>query len=205
MKHPPLYGIDLCTDTTTSQIDTTRHRIVCIGISTASGEEIYEGDEREILHLVDHRIAILPPGILVTWQGSILDFPLLAARAHHAGIELGLRLRPDHRPAPPSVLRPFDHPWCADWFSHEHLELRRIYDANARWWHPIRSKLDPESLIPPADALANRDPSHDARLARALAERRWMQARKHVDRMPKRSTWSPPLEATDPETHRIAT
>lgn len=194
MSQPLVYGFDLCTDTTDSAIDPAIHRITKIGLSTSAGEEVYDGEEGEILHLVDHRLAVLPPGVLVTWQGSILDLPLFAARAARAGLEGGLRLRPDHRPAPASVLRHLEHPWCSDWYSHRHLELRRVYDASNRWWNPMRNKLDPESMIPPADALARRDPSRDARLARVLAERRWGQARKYLDRMPERADWTPPVE-----------
>ncbi len=194
MPQPLVYGFDLCTDTVTSSIDPTVHRITKIGLSTPSGEEIYDGEEGEILHLVDHRLAVLPPGVVVSWQGSILDFPLFAERAKRVGLECGLRLRPDHRPAPDSVLVDLAHPWCSDWYSHQHLELRRVYDASNRWWNPMRSKLDPESMIPPADDLVPRDPSRDARLARVLAERRWAQARRHIDRMPERATWTPPSD-----------
>ena len=192
MSHPLLYGFDLCTDTMTSLIDPARHRITKVGLSTSSGEEVYDGEEGEILHLVDHRLAALPPGILVSWQGSILDFPLFVERARRVGLECGLRLRPDHRPAPDSVLAGLPHPWCSDWYSHRHLELRRVYDASNRWWNPMRSKLDPESMIPPADDLARRNPARDARLARVLAERRWHQAKKFIDRMPERASWTPP-------------
>lgn len=204
MSHPLVYGFDLCTDTTTSIIDPEVHRITKVGLSTPSGEEVYQGEEGEILHLVDHRLAALPPGVLVSWQGSILDFPLFAARARAVGLECGLRLRPDHRPAPDSVLADLDHPWCCDWYSHRHLELRRVYDASNRWWNPMRSKLDPETMIPPADDLASRDPSRDARLARVLAERRWQQARKFIDRMPERAEWTPPSpEAVDDDQLRV--
>lgn len=192
MPQPLVYGFDLCTDTTTSIIDPAQHRITKVGLSTPSGEEVYDGEEGEILHLVDHRLAVLPPGVLVSWQGSILDFPLFDERAKRVGLRCGLRLRPDHRPAPTSVLAGLSHPWCGDWYSHRHLELRRIYDAGNRWWNPMRNKLDPETMIPPADDLASRDPSRDARLARVLAERRWPQAKKYIDRMPERADWTPP-------------
>lgn len=198
MSQPLVYGFDLCTDTTGSAIDPAINRITKIGLSTPAGEEIYDGEEGEILHLVDHRLAVLPPGVLVTWQGSILDLPLFTARAAATGLESGLRLRPDHRPAPASVLLDIEHPWCSDWYSHRHLELRRVYDTGNRWWNPMRNKLDPESMIPPPDALVCRDPSRDARLARVLAERRWPQARKYVDRMPERASWVPPHDSVQP-------
>ncbi len=175
-------------------IDRARHRITKIVISTPAGEEVYEGDEGEVLHLVDHRIAVLPPGIVVTWQGSILDFPLIVDRARTNGLETGIRLRADHRPAPTSALEGLEHPWCSDWYSHRHLELRRVYDASARWWKPIRSKLDPEALTPASEASTAPEPARDARLARVLAERRWGQAKKLIDRMPAPANWTPPLD-----------
>lgn len=197
MSRPPLYGFDLCTSASSTSVDSARDRITRIGLSTPAGEEIYEGDEGEILHLIDHRMAILPPGILVSWQGSLLDFPLLVRRARHTGLETGIRLRPDRRPAPPSVIVGLEHPWCSAWYSHQHLELRRVYDTGERWWNPMRNKLDTELLIPLPDTLAEHDPAHDARLARSLAERRWSQARKFIDRMPPPATWTPPTDTVD--------
>lgn len=194
MPRPPLYGFDLCTDAADAVVDGNRHRITRVGISTDRGDEVYEGDEGEILHLVDHRLAVLPPGVLISWQGSLLDFPLIQRRAEHHRLETGLRLRPDHRDAPRSILAGLKHPWCSAWYSHQHIELRRVYDSSERWWKPLRSKLDPESLIPPPDALVAHDPARDARLARSLAERRWAQAKRYVDRMPAPSTWTPPTE-----------
>ncbi len=195
LSSPPLYGFDLLTDATGTDIDPSVNRILKVGLSTTSGDEIYEGEEGEVLQLVDHRLAVLPPGVLVTWQGSVLDLPLFYLRSKVWGMSPGLRLRPDHRAAPPSVVLSVTHPWCADWHGHKHLELRRVYAAASRWWHPLRNRLDPETLIPPSNDLAPRDPCKDANLARCLAERRWSQARKSLDRMPERAGWTPePVE-----------
>lgn len=184
MSPPPLYGFDLLTDATGPQIDAARNRIVRVGLSTPAGTTVYDGDEAEVIQLVDHRLAVLAPGVIVTWQGSLLDLPLFSMRSRAVGVVPGLRLRADHRAAPPSVVKDVDHPWCAQWHHHAHLELRRVYDNEARWWNPLRNRLDPESMIPPANALARRDPGRDADLARCLAERRWARARKSIDRMP---------------------
>ena len=203
MITPPLYGFDLLTDATEHYIDPARHRILKVGISTPSGDHVYDGEEGEVLQLVDHRLALLPPGVIVTWQGSLVDLPLFHLRSRALGMSPGLRLRADHRAAPPSVLKDIEHPWCADWHGHQHLELRRVYDESSRWWNPLRSRLDPESMIPPSNDLARRDPCKDARLARSLAERRWQQARKSVDRMPERADWLPPVdEGCEPRSRR---
>lgn len=203
---PPLYGFDLVTDTADAFVDATRHRILTVGISAANGEEVFEAsDETELLTLVDRRLAELPAGVIVTWQGSLLDLPLFSVRCRAAGVTPGLRLRPDHRPSPPSVLLDLDHPWCANWYGHQHLELRRVYDSAGRWWNPLRSRLDPETMIPPSNDLASRDPRKDARLARALAERRWARARKSIDRMPERADWIHPSTVTGSVEHRTGT
>ncbi len=83
-----------------------------------------------------------------------------------------------------------DHPSCSDWYSHRHLELRRFYDTGARWWDPMRDKLDPSS-----ESSTAPDVCRFARLARVLAVRRWEQASRFVDRMPEPASWTPPSES----------
>jgi len=192
--HPLIYGLDLTTNAASTTVDSTVHRITSVALSTSAGEEIYNGDEGEILHLVDHRVAVLPPGVLVTWQGSVFDFPLIVRRARRRGLETGIRLRADHRPAPLGALDNLDHAWCSDWYSHRHLELRRVYDAEARWWNPVQSRAGAEPTTAPSDSSVRHRPTRDARLARVLAERRWATAQQFIDRMPPAANWTPPFE-----------
>lgn len=178
---PPIYGIDVITDAVGSSIDATSDRIVAIGLSLSTATELFDGPERDLLSLLDERLEGLPVGIIATYNGSLLDLPLIARRARERGLDLGLRLRADRRAAPESPLADLDHAVCGAWGPHQHLDLRRVYDEGRR---PKRGRFDPEMLMPVADELTDRDPCRDATLARRLSERRWAQAKKFVDRMP---------------------
>lgn len=180
VAQPPIYGIDVITDAVGSTIDSVRDRIVAIGLSMPTSTELFDGPESDLLKLLDQRLAELPPGIVVTFNGSLLDLPLIARRAKQLRINIDLRVRTDRRAAPESPLKDLDHAVCAAWGPHEHLDLRRVYDQGRR----KRGRFDPEMLMPVADELTDRDPCRDAMLTRRLSERRWNQARKYIDRMP---------------------
>ncbi len=183
---PPIYGFDLITDVVGSVVDPAVHRVQAIAVSTARSTELLaDDDEASLLENLDVFLHSLEPGVISTWNGSLLDLPFLAFRADANGVSLGLTTRPDRRSAPDSPILDLDNAVCGSWDHHQHLDLRRVYAAVSRWRK--RGRLDPESLIPPANELAPRDPIKDARLARHLAERRWSQARKFVDRMPDRA------------------
>ncbi len=157
--------------------------IVGAGLSTVDGDEFYDGSERRILSILDQRFAVLDPGIITTWNGSILDLPLLRARAKALELGLGLRIRPDRRrnlrlvgrsdtdqrPAFQVGRTPAGgaRPMSGAWHQQRHLDLRWVYDHVAS-----------------ADELASPDPCRGAHLARSLAERRWNRARRHLDRIP---------------------
>ncbi|MEM9562966.1 MAG: hypothetical protein AAGA93_10130 [Actinomycetota bacterium] len=197
---PPLYGLAISFDRRPEPIDPTDEVervdeaivldpyasvIVGAGLSTVDGDEYYEGPERRILSLLDQRFAVLEPGIITTWNGSILDLPLLGARARALDIGLGLRICPDRRrnlrlvgrtdPAP--ARRPAfqigrtptggTRPVSGAWHHQRHLDLRWVYGD-----------------VTEADEATSPDPCRGAHLARALAERRWNRARRHLDRMP---------------------
>lgn len=164
-------------------LDPSDSVIVGAGLSTVDGDEFYDGSERRILSILDQRFAVLDPGIITTWNGSILDLPLLRARAKALQLGLGLRIRPDrrrnlrvggrgtveHRPAF-QVGRTANgdaRPVSGAWHRQRHLDLRWVYDHVAS-----------------ADELTSPDPCRGAHLARSLAERRWSRARRHLDRIP---------------------
>ncbi len=191
LVRPPIYGLDIVVDTNALPdkpntddvyvLDPANSTIVAAGISTIDGDEYYDGTERRILSILDQRFAVLDPGIISTWNGSVLDLPFLRARAEHLSIGLGLRLRPDRRrgPRPVHTGRPRPgvqvgpatdgptRPVCGAWHRQRHLDLRWVYGATAS-----------------ADELFDRDPRRGAHLARSLAERRWARARRHLDRIP---------------------
>jgi hypothetical protein len=198
---PPIYGLDIAFESRAGVadpgplgaedgvvvLDPYDSVIVAAGISTIDGDEYYDGSERRILSILDQRFAVLDPGIITTWNGSILDLPLLRARARALELGLGLRIRPDRRrtlrlvgrtPARiPTTPRPAFQvgqtpaggvrPVSGAWHHQRHLDLRWVYGDDAT----------PEDLTSP-------DPCRGAHLARSLAERRWNRARRHLDRMP---------------------
>lgn len=178
---PPIYGIDVITDAVGSCIDASRDRILAIGLSVATAAELFDGPEADLLALLNDRLEALPPGVIATYNGSLLDLPLIARRARRRGVSIDLRVRADRRASPDSPLVDLDHAVCGAWGHHQHLDLRRVYDEGRR---PKRGRFDPEMLMPVADELTDRDPCRDAALARRLSERRWAQAKKFVDRMP---------------------
>lgn len=161
--------------------------IVAAGISTPDGDELYDGAEQRILSILDRRFAALEAGIFATWNGSVLDLPLLRARARALQLDLGLRIRPDRRgslravdgrvadptPAPYQVGRAAGggpRPVSGAWHDQRHLDLRRV---GAHYDSP--------------------DPCRGAHQARSLADRRWNRARRHLDRFPNPTT---PVEGT---------
>ena len=202
---PPIYGLDIAFEHRSLERRSTGDRqrrqrpngdpdgvdvldpvesvIVGAGLSTVDGDEFYDGSERRILSILDQRFAVLEPGIISTWNGSILDLPLLRARAKALELGLGLRIRPDRRrnlrlanrsggdPRPAFQVGPAAageaRPVSGAWHRQRHLDLRWVYDHVAT-----------------ADELTSRDPCRGAHLARSLAERRWNRARRHLDRLP---------------------
>jgi hypothetical protein len=178
---PAVYGLDLVTDASGPLVDPFTNRIVAVGLSSARGDERFDGDERELLAALDTRLMALPAGVVVTWHGSVLAIPLLAARARAQRIHLGLVLEPDRRSAPPSPVRGVETAVRSRWGHHAVLDLQRVYEPEVSRWRLRRRERDPETLIPPTDELTPRDPCRDARLARSLTERRWSQARRHID------------------------
>lgn len=87
---PPLVGFDIETDTSTGGLDPSTSRIVAVGLSTPTGDEVYDGTEAELLTAVDRRLRELAGGILVTWNGSAFDLPFVAHRARLLDTPIGL-------------------------------------------------------------------------------------------------------------------
>ena len=191
LVRPPIYGLDIIVDAKSLPdkpniddvfvLDPSSSTVVAAGISTIDGDEYYDGDERRILSILDQRFAVLDPGIISTWNGSVLDLPFLRARARVLRMGLGLRVRPDRRRAPRPTRNHHSQPTvqvgdrnlgagkpvCGAWHRQRHLDLRWVYGEDAS-----------------TDELLGPDPRRGAHLARSLAERRWTRARRHLDRIP---------------------
>jgi DNA polymerase elongation subunit (family B) len=89
---PPIYGLDIETDTSVNGLDPAVGGIVTVALSSPSGDEVFDGPEIDMLAAVDARLAGLAPGVLATWNGAFFDLPFLADRAAYHGVALGLRL-----------------------------------------------------------------------------------------------------------------
>lgn len=192
----PIYGLDIETDTTIDGLDPAVAAVVTVALSTADGDEVLDGPERELFLALDKRLAALPPGILATWNGAVFDLPFLADRAARMRLVGGLRLRFD--PHISSRRRPLrGHPgaYRGRWYQHRHLDGYRLYRGDLRRVLDVSCSLKSVArlvgLTPvevdrarihalPVDELAAYVAS-DARLARVLVERRWPGAARFAD------------------------
>ena len=124
----PAYGLDIETDTARGGLDPRRCRVLAAAIAGPSGRSVFTGTERAVIADLDELLASLPPGLIVTWNGSAFDLPFLATRARRAGVETGLRLALDPGIAmshPP--LAGHEGAYRAAWYAHRHLDAYRAY------------------------------------------------------------------------------
>jgi hypothetical protein len=195
-RKPPVYGLDIETDTTVDGLDPGVAAIVTIALSGDSIDQVFTGDEVAILSELDHCLREIKPGVLATWNGSAFDLPFINDRAHLYGIPSGLALRLDpsisgrHPPLPGH-----DGAYRARWYRHRHLDAYRVYCSDVG--PSLRMSCSLKSIARlvglrtvEVDRGRIHDLSHealhayaasDARLARILAERRWATASRHID------------------------
>lgn len=191
-----IYGLDIETDVSTDGLDPAVASVRAIALSGRTFDDLFVGDEADLLRQLDDRLGALPLGVIATWNGSAFDLPFLADRARILGVELGLRLRLDrgltlHRAPLPGHAGAYR----ASWYDHGHLDTFRIYGAPATAAQrlSLRSIGRLVGIGAPStartrthdlgnEALHACAPS-DARLARVLAERRWPAAARMIDRV----------------------
>lgn len=183
MRTPPIYGLDFLTTSQEEAIDPQHDRIIAIGLSTEGGTELYDGEEADLLDLADRRLGLLPVGVLATWFGSLIGFPLLDHRRDDLEVHLQLNIAPDRRAMPEGPFLNLDHPSMVNWRGHQHLDLGRVY-SSGMGRRRSRSQGDQRTSVPEARDLARHDPEQGAQLVRQMTERRWHQCRKLVDRVP---------------------
>lgn len=165
----PVYGLDIEVDTSIDGLDPARSCVRTVALSFSGLDEEYTGPEHEVLADLDARLAGLEPGVIATWNGAAFDLPFLADRAGLWDMRLGLVLQPD-RGTSAHLPMLHGHPcaYRATWHQHGHIDAYRLYghddtDVGAEVLHACARS--------------------DARLARALVERRWATAARHVDRL----------------------
>lgn len=198
---PPLYGLDIETDTATDGLDPRVSRVLAVAVVGPAGEVVLtDPDEARLLDRLDWHLAGLEPGVLVTWNGAAFDLPFLADRAAHLAVPLGLRLAldptlPVRRPCLPGHAGAYR----AAWHGHAHLDAYRLFRADvipalgcsgslktvarACGLRPVEADAARVHELGPADLAAY--VCSDARCARELAARRWASARHAVDRLPR--------------------
>jgi hypothetical protein len=206
MREPPLYGLDIETDTSVDGLDPATSAVVAVAVTGADpgGDRVLLGDEPTLLRELDDHLRDLPPGVLVTWNGSGFDLPFLHHRSVVLGIPIGLRIEAD---APtgagptaagepePARRRPRV---VGVWGDHLHLDGYRLYRADVGRSLGLSCGLKPLSrLVGLRPVEVRREGIHllddrqlreyvasDARLARDLVARRMPAAWRWVDRVP---------------------
>ncbi|HWJ99026.1 MAG TPA: hypothetical protein VNQ33_12760 [Acidimicrobiales bacterium] len=191
-----IYGLDIETDNSEDGLDPAVASVRAVALSGQTFDELYVGDEADLLRALDARLAGLPTGVVATWNGSAFDLPFLADRARILGIDLGLKLCLDRRltlhraPLPGHA-----GAYRASWHEHGHLDTFRIYgDADgAAQRLSLRSlgrfvRIGSHDVHPARTQTLSNEALHacapsDARLARVLAERRWPAAARMIDRV----------------------
>lgn len=189
-----IFGLDIETDNSEDGLDPAVASVRAIALSGRTFDDLFVGDEADLLRQLDDRLAELPAGVIATWNGSAFDLPFLADRARILGVGLGLKLRLDkrltlHRAPLPGHAGAYR----ASWHDHGHLDTFRVYGGPAT----AAQRLSLRSLgrfVGIGDAQVRRNPTQtlcnealhacapsDARLARVLAERRWPAAARCVD------------------------
>ncbi len=187
---PPLYGLDIETDTSVDGLDPSVSPIVAVAVATPDGDRVFQGAEDLVLHRTDELMSELDPGIVATWNGSGFDLPFLTERARRLGVTLGLDLWDDGpERTEPGVVR-------GRWYAHDHLDGYRLYRADVGRSLGFPCGLKPLSrLVGLAPVEVDRSCIHllddaaleayvasDARLARELVLRRWPVAERATDR-----------------------
>jgi DNA polymerase elongation subunit (family B) len=198
-RRQAVYGLDIETDTTSNGLDPSVAAVVTVALSCDSHDEVFTGDEADLLRELDGRLARLEPGVIATWNGAAFDLPFLADRAARNGVELGLATRLD----PGITLRRAPLPghrgaYRARWHDHDHIDAYRLYRGDvgpalrvscslksiARLVGLAPIEVDRERIHDLSREALHAYASSDARLARVLTERRWATASRFADRLP---------------------
>jgi len=197
MTLPPLYGLDIETDTSVDGLDPQVGRVLAVAVAGDEGVEVVAGDdEASLLARLDAGLAERPAGVLVTWNGARFDLPYLASRAEQLGVELGLELEADpsrrshHAPLPGHA-----GGYRARWHDHAHLDVYRSYQADVapvlRMPCSLKSvarlvgldpvEVDASQVHALAPGALGAYVASDAACTRELARRRWATAAPAVD------------------------
>lgn len=197
-NRPPVYGLDIETDTTVDGLDPAVASVVTVALVGPLTEEVFTGPEHRLLQDLDDRLAELEPGVLATWNGAAFDLPFIADRAAVNGIDLGLELQLDPRLGSRHAPLPGHRgAYRAVWFGHRHLDAYRVYRGDvgpalriscslksiARFVGLVPVEVDRTRIHDLTNEALHAYAASDARLARILTERRWATASRCIDRL----------------------
>lgn len=192
----PVYGLDIETDTAQGGLDPRLSPVVAVALASECGVTVMRGPEARLLREVDSILALVEPGVLVTWNGSGFDLPFLADRAGRHGIQLGLRLQLDagivrsHPPLPGHAGF-----YRATWYGHDHLDAYLAYralagaDEGSLALKAVAARAGLDAVEVDRSRIHELEPEElasyvasDASLALTLARARWSETSAFVDR-----------------------
>lgn len=197
-KRPPVYGLDIETDTRVNGLDPDVAAVLTVALAAPGYDEVFTGPEHELLADLDERLAELEPGVIATWNGAAFDLPFIADRANRHELALGLRMRIDPGIAVRrSPLPGHEGAYRAAWYDHQHLDAYRVYRGDvgpalriscslksiARFVGLAPIEVDRSSIHDLSNEALHAYAASDARLARVLAERRWATASRCIDQL----------------------
>lgn len=208
------YGLDIETDTTVDGLDPSTSSIVAVAVSTPRRDHVLTGSEPQVLAQLETLLCQLPPGVLVTWNGSSFDLPFLEYRARLVGVPLGLRLWPAGTAGIDQLWPPPAHGFRGSWGPHRHLDGFRLFRSDVRRTLGLSCGLKAMARLVGLPVVeVDRTGIHqlsahelesyvasDARLARLLVGRRMPSAAASVDRVPLPVATTAPVGHADPVT-----
>ena len=200
-----MYALDIETDTAVDGLDPRTAPIVAVALTGDDWEQVWNGEEIDILNELDSAIARLEPGVITTWNGARFDLPFLADRAALCEVSLGLHLEADQLARSPHDPLPGHRGgYLATWYEHRHLDAYRVYRADVGAIMHLPCGLKPLArLMGISPVEVDRERIHelspqelhdyvasDAIITRELALRRWKTAQQSIDVVAQRVTES---------------
>ncbi|MEZ5322402.1 MAG: 3'-5' exonuclease [Microthrixaceae bacterium] len=187
-----LYALDIETDTSVDGLDAEVAPVIAVGLAYQGRSITFDGPESELLRSLDDHLGSLPPGLIITWNGSRFDLPFLDARARHCGTPVALRLVPVRRHVHTAHAEPR---WDARWYDHRHLDLYDLYRNDVGAGLGISCGLKRMARLAGLDPVevdferfheldrteVARYVRSDAEVTRVLALRRWPSVRRAAD------------------------
>jgi hypothetical protein len=124
----PVLALDVAIDNPEAPIDPKNNIVTAVALAGPGYEEVFSGEETQLLVDLEGFITQLTPTIIVTWNGAGFDLPILADRLEHNHLSTGLKLRFDPQiDLPPPMLLGHPGAYRATWYTHRHLDIRTSY------------------------------------------------------------------------------